>query len=213
MTEQPIGSENNLEEVREDYVATWIKSFSETGVVGEMDASVMRSALEKYGANFEPIEGNEALKVSLGKYSNKGKHEGMKAVWGDKRKRFRDWTEKWADEYEERTGDKLPRIVFEDEETGEQRPSRTEGMRQFLGELTSYAVGILDADSFKERLEARHFNFHKRKEERRRIVVADHNNDKPFAPASVPPEFPNAALNEIQSWREENTSPLPGHDY
>jgi len=179
-----------------------IAKFSETGVVQELDRPLLWSVFKLHGAiEVLPSDNDRAMR-SLARYSNKGKHQGMQAVWGDRRKDFRTWTEQWADEYEQRTGDKLPRVVFEDEDTGERRPSRTEGMRQLLGELTGYAASCLDFGVVKNRLEARYYNFHRSKVERHEILVPGYNNDESFAPASFPPEFPKAAWEKIKGWRE-----------
>jgi len=192
-----------------------IKNFAETGKFPRTDSQVVRSVFEEHGANFDKLDGEG--RESLTKYSNKGKHVGMEQVWGSSlgslslRYKFKIWAEKWAMDYEKSTGKELPTIIFTDEDTGKKTPSKTEGMRQFLGELTAYAAGCLQFTDIEKRLEARYYNFErsgKIPEEdggRRKMVISGHNiiketgKEKPFALASIPPEFPKDAWDWLQT--------------
>jgi hypothetical protein len=167
----------------------WINHFSETGEIKPLEASLLRPLLEAHGADFEKLDG--AGYASLSGYSNNAKHLGMKQVWGGRRLEFKTWCEEWVNEYE-KTHKTLMPVKFGD------KPSKTEGMRQFLGELTAFAARQLEFEEFKKRQEARHFNFRKPKADRVRITIPIQK--KPFAPASFPPEFPIAAWAEISSW-------------
>lgn len=203
---------NNLSaEKKIETVDEWISTFSERGELGQIDIMLLKGVLESFSANFENLD--EEGRGSLSKYSNKGKHLGIGQVWGARRAEFKTWTEEWVKDYEQGTGRELPKIVFTDEETGEKRPSKTEGMRQFLGEVTAYAAGCMDFPSLAMRLGARHYNFGKPKDKleeeggRLKITIPGYNlseetgKEIPFAPASFPPEFPKAAWERIKSWK------------
>jgi hypothetical protein len=191
-------------EERAAQVQRWIDNFRHEGFFGLLSPEMLRSVLVELGANFENWD--EEGRRSLAHYSNKGKHLGMEQVWGPRRQEFRDWCDEWVQEYEAQTGAELPRVIFTDEETGEKRPSKTEGMRGFFGELTAYAAGCLDFPDFNRRLAARLANFGKPKEEREKITIPGYNlnkegKERAFAPASFPPEFPPDAWDEIISWK------------
>jgi hypothetical protein len=198
-------------EERAAQVQRWIDNYASEGFFRLLHPEVLHSVLSELGADFENLD--EEGRRSLAHYSNRGKHVGMEQVWGAKRAEFRTWCEKWVKDYEKDTGRKLPKIVFKDEETGERRPSQTEGMRQFFGEITAYAAGCMDFPSLARRLGARHYNFGRPKDKseeeggRRRITIPGYNLDeegkeKPFAPASIPPEFPPDAWDKMRSWKE-----------
>ena len=184
-------------------VDRWVNVYASEGSVDLLDPELLRSVLTEVGANFEKLD-DEGRK-SLSQYSNKRKHVGMKQVWGTRSEEFRGWTEQWVRDYEQETGKVLPNIVFKDKETGERRPSKTEGMRQFLGEITAYAAGCMEIHDLILRLEVRHSNF---TGEKKRIAILGYNisqrtgKEKPFAPASFPPEFPPDAWDKIKSWRQ-----------
>ena len=195
----PDSGEEITIDKKEIIVGDFIKRFGETGEVRELDAAVLRAVLEAHGANFDNLDGQGYL--SLSGYSNKIKHLGMEQVWGANRGKFRKWCEEWVSEYE-KTHDSLKAVKF----TG--RPSKTEGMRQFLGQLTSYAGGRLEFDDLKEDFEKRYRNFGKPKGQGERLLIPGYNisektgEEKPFAPASFPPEFPISAWAEIVSWKK-----------
>jgi len=193
-------------------VDRWVIAYASEGAIGLIDREILKSVLSEVGANFENLD-QDGTK-SLAQYSNKGKHLGTEQVWGARRAEFKAWTEAWVEDYERRTGRELPRVVFTDEITGEKRPSKTEGMRQFLGELTAYASGCLSFPELVKILITRRYNFGKPKDQsaeeggRRKITFSGHNlsqetgKEKPFAPASFPPEFPLDAWEKIKSWRK-----------
>lgn len=199
-------------EERVTEVDRWIFHYASEGSIGLLHPEVLKSVLSELGANFENLDGDG--KKSLAQYSNKGKHLGMEQVWGSRRAEFKVWTEGWVEAYEKRTGKELPKVVFGDGVTGEKRPSKTEGMRSFLGELTAYASGCMDFPNLVKILITRRYNFGKSKDQsaeeggRRKITFPGYNlsektgKEKPFAPASIPPEFPADAWDKIKSWRK-----------
>jgi hypothetical protein len=211
MTEQQILKDRPFEE-RVTEIDHWILAYGSEGSIGLLNPEVLKSVLSEVGANFENLD--EQGRKSLSQYSNKGKHLGMEQVWGSRRAEFKTWTETWVKDYETRTGRELPKLVFKDAVTGELGVSKTEGMRQFLGELTAYAAGSINFPNLVKVLIMRHYNFDKAKnvpsEEggRRKITFPGYNLDKvtgkekPFAPASIPPEFPQDVWDKILSWRK-----------
>ncbi len=192
-------------EERAAEVRRWIDYFSAEGSVGILNREIIKVTLADLGANFETLD--EAGKRSLAGYSNRAKHLGMEQVWGSRGQEFRTWSERWARQYELEEGVELHKIVFKNKKTGKRRISKTEGMRQFFGEITSYAAGCLSFFDLGKRLRARWQNFGKPEDKREKITVSGYNlskksaKEKPFAPASFPPEFPTDAWDEIVSWR------------
>ena len=199
-------------EERVTEIDRWVFTYASEGAIGLIDPEILKSVLSEVGANFENLDWDG--RKSLSQYSNGGKHLGMEQVWGDHRAEFKAWTEAWVEDYEKRTGSQLPKVVFRDEATGEKRPSKTEGMRQFLGELTAYASGCMNFPNLVKILITRRYNFGKPKDKsseeggRRKITFPGYNlsqetgKEKPFAPASIPPEFPQDAWDKIKSWRK-----------
>ena len=186
-------------EERAAEVQRFIDYYSIEGDARLIHPEVLNSVLAELGAHFENID--EEGKRSLAHYSNRGKHVGMEQVWGARRAEFKAWAERWAAGYEISTRRELPGVNFTD------RSSKTEGMRQFLGELTAYAAGCIQFSDLAERLRARFVNFGIPKTERIKITVPGYNisrktgKEKSFAPASFPPEFPRDAWDKIKSWR------------
>ena len=184
----------------------WTDQLSETGEVGDLDRGLLRRVLEAHGAN---LEIGESERNSLGRYSNKGKASGMRAVWGERFQGYKKWTKEYIDEYEAQAGKKLPALA--------KSGRKNSGMLQFLGELTAYAALVDETfpmSQLRVRTAARVFNGRVReqgnvaKEARFHIMVKSYNliEDKdgrkrelPFAPAGFPPEFPKAAWEYLKS--------------
>jgi hypothetical protein len=172
-------------------VNEWVASFTETGILGEMDPSLLKDVLASSGADFEQSSENLA---SLGEYTNKAKRLGLNAVWG-KETVDTIWKQidNYIEEYEEQTGTTLPKLVG--------FGCKFSGMRQYIGELTAYAAGQLSFKNFKKYSEVRIFNGKMwkqgRKDERIRIKVPRSN--KKILPSSYPPEFPQKAFEIINS--------------
>ncbi len=196
--QQDFGETETIEQ-KEAAFDEWIKHLEESGEIKPLGASLVKVVFENHGANFEILDAGG--RASLSGYSNKAKHLGMEQVWGEKRAEFRTWCEEWIKHYEEINGE-LPQINFK--KSG--NVLKTEGMRQFFGELTAYATNTLDFEDLKEDLEKRFRNFKKPIKERETIIVPGHNiskktdEEKPFAPASIPPGFPISAWGLIKSW-------------
>jgi len=180
MTEQ--GEGRPLEE-KQAAVAEWVSHLAETGEVRQIDGGLVREVVTSLGADFEQSE--ERLAV-LGKYSNKGKAPGMKAVWGEERFRgFKTWVDGYITEYEARTGKELPVLVGKkDGKIVEVTDIKYAGMRQWLGELTAFAAGQLDFDKYKRLTEDRwrKGKIWEGKGEGEKIPSSPH--------ALFPPEFP-----------------------
>lgn len=170
----------------------WINSLIESGQVEEITPDAVRKALESHGAEFSiSLE----AQASLGKYTNRAKAEGMRAVWGDKFAEYKQWTKGYVQQYEQDPNNvPLPAL--------KRSGRKNSGMIQFLGQLTSFAVGQLTFADFKRYTEARIYNgrcwAEGRKEDRIRIKVSTSEN--PILLSSIPPEFPKAAWGEIKDW-------------
>jgi len=173
-------------EQKQAMVDSWIKGISGKQEVGEMNTKVLREVLTSYGANFENL--NEESKESLKGYSEKERGMGVRAVWGDEIvDNYKQWTKEFIENYESKTGIILPEL----------KPSgrKNSGMIQFLFDLTSYASGEYDFETYKTYTEGRVKNgvawSEGRKNERIRVSVPTSN--EPILLSSIPKEFPIAA--------------------
>jgi len=176
----------------EPIVKSWIAAFSETGQLGEMDRDLLRAVLEAHGAKFSEI--TPEVQASLQKYSNKGRAEAMRHIWGERFDEYKIWTNEWVADYEERTGQTLPALT--------KSGRKNSGMIQFLGEITAYAAGELSYEHLKLRLETRLYNglawAEGRREERK--LISKPGTEKLFRPSSIPPGFPTDAWEKIKGW-------------
>lgn len=172
-------------------VSNWIETLDESQMVGEIDIQVLRGALSECGANFEL---SEAERASLRMYTEDGKARGVRAVWGENYKTYKEWVEEYIKEYES-TGKPLPSLM----------PSgrKNSGLRQFFGELTSLASGEMDMETYRKYTEARAFNGKMwqegRKDERKKVLVP--TSEVAIRLSSFPPGFARAAWQKIQSFK------------
>lgn len=193
--------ERQLPHEREAAVGSWIAQISENGTVGEIDHGLLKEVLESFGANFEV--GEDARK-SLGKYTNKGKAEGLVAVWGGNVVAdYKEWAKRFVEEFENKESSRpLPKLVLKSD-PGSSSGSKTSGMLQFFGELTAFAAGVMSFEDFKKYTEGRALNGHlwqeKKGDERVRIKVP--TADEPILLASFPPGFPSRAWSKLKEWR------------
>lgn len=191
------------------HVFTWVDGYIKREEEGELDKGQLRNFFEYCGAKEPRAELKDKLKFKS--YGNKARSKVMKDVWGDHYGEFKDWCDKYVDEYEEKTGKKLPHIAFKDkDEQGNviaTREVKTEGMRGFFADLTAYAFGSEGDYTFEDldlvtraRLDSGKAREEGVKIERFRIKIEGYNKDKEFEPAGFPPDFPEKALNFIRSW-------------
>ncbi len=172
-------------EAEKEKVNKWITGLSETGKVAEMDPMLLRSVLAEYGANFEV---NEEARESLKKYSNLERRFGMNAVWGEDRvKNYRIWLKNWIGEYETRTDRPLPVLQGTD--------TKTSGGLKFFTDLTVFAAGLMDFESYKSLTEDR------REKGERWQKRNPEDEVVPTPHSSFPPEFPVEAWNYLQKTR------------
>lgn len=210
-------------------VDDWINKFAESGEVEQLEQGVLKEVLEKFGANFDDQDSEERRErlLSLSKYSNAKRGSGMRAVWGEekfgKKGEFNLWANRWAVKYMKETRKKLPKLEQKSKtkKDGDGNPIvnvyYNSGMVAFAGDITSYASGNIDLDTFKGRSEARHFNgklFQKeqrikkikrmyRRVEMIDVVEKDGNiteESKKIRPSSFPPEYPIAAWEQLKTF-------------
>lgn len=181
---------NNKKEQEIAQVGDWISTLSHERRVGRIEPEVLKGALVECGANFEI---SEKERDSLGKYSNKARSNGMRAVWGDRFQDYKDWSVQYIDDYES-TGNTLPAL--------QKSGRKNSGMIQFFGQLTSFAAGELSFEDFTLYTESRALNgwlWRKgRKDERVRVKLPTSENPKLLS--SFPPEFPSTAWEKIKSF-------------
>ncbi len=175
--------ESNLIERKIALFDSWISKLSKEGLVEEIDQAVVREVLEIVGANFEI---SESARLSLTRFRNLDRRQGMDSVWGRERiAGYRKWLLKYIKSYEEKTGKPLP--VLEDSDT------KTSGGLKFFTDLTAFAAGLMSFDDYKRITE--------RRAEKGRLWQA-RREDAPIIPSkysSFPPELPLAAWEEIKS--------------
>lgn len=161
--------------------------FAKTGKLPEdaVDQAHFKDLLLTFGAEEEI---SEIARKSLGKYTNKGKADGLREVWGERFEQVKRFIEAFIADYEVRTDITLPVL----------KPSgvKFSGMRAYFGEVTAYAYGAMRWADFKRYSEARWHNGamweQGRKDERVRVSVP--TSSKPILLSSFPPDFPRALL-------------------
>lgn len=87
-------------------VTDWVDHLEQTGEVGELDPQDLKEVFEAFGANFEI---GEDERKALRKYTNLGKADGMRAVWGDRFGQYKDWTLEFIQQFE-MIGSQLPAL-------------------------------------------------------------------------------------------------------
>jgi len=182
-TERQINSESGQKHA---LVSDWVKNISEKQIVEEMDVGVLKEVLTSYGANFENLSGEN--KESLRGYSEKERGMGVRAVWGDEIvDDYKEWTKEFIKKYELETGIVLPEL--------KSSGRKNSGMIQFLFDLTSYASGECNFETYKTYTEGRVKNGVAWSEGRRneRIRVSVPTSSEPILLSSIPKEFPIAA--------------------
>jgi hypothetical protein len=187
MTENP---ELNTIEKKTAVVDNWINKVTTEGIVEEIDSLLIREVLENFGANFEV---SEQARVSLGKRWDKGRRLGIDAVWGqDKVKEYRIWLKDYIEDYEKRTGKRLPFIPA----GAEGKPTKTAGGFKFFTDLTVFAGGYMSFEKYKSLTEER---------ASKGRIWQTKKEGEPYpstSTASFTPEFPSVAWNKIKTWRK-----------
>lgn len=162
------------------------------------------------GANFDGLTDEDL--TNLGKYTNAAKGPVVTKIWGKLiTDRFKALAKEKADYYE------TPSLA--DDGTGKEK-SDVEGLKALFYELTAYAAGAYTWERLETNLDARLYNWGKKKKEQRfHIMVAGYNTiqrvkkggetvdvELPFAPASLPKEFANDLFNFFWNIAEELNS-------
>lgn len=158
-----------------------------------LEPETVRRVFEHWGANFEI---NDIDRRSLQKYTNAGKANGMRAIWGKKFDDYKTWCKEWGANYELETGKTLPRLGKAPEDGQNDTRSYTSGMIQLFGSFTSYGAGEMDFRKFISETLVRIYNGHMwktdRKDQRKRLRIP--TADKPILVSSVPLEFPKEMI-------------------
>lgn len=168
----------------------WLKNLSENGKVGEIEPAVVRFVLEAAGANFEI---SESAHVSLGKYSNKEKRQGLNEVWGEaKVDSFKTWVVGEYIPYIEKEAGRELRTLW-DWNTQTFDDVKHSGMMAFFGELTAYAAGDLSMEKYRTRTENRYAKGKKwQYGDREEKYVPSKNS-------SFPVDFPKKAIDRLNA--------------
>ncbi len=187
-----------IEQERE-MISDWVGKIGEHQRVDEMPINILRDVLTSCGADFENLD--DEAKKSLSEYSEKDRGFGVRKVWGDEF--VNDYKRKVGDfikEYELETGIELPELVNK-KNPDESTKRKNSGMIQFLFDLTSFASGEYNFETYKLITETRVKNGKAWAEGRKedRIRANTPNSDKPLLISSIPTEFPNKAWVWISS--------------
>jgi len=184
---EKINNQNTPEKNYEQF-NHWLKNLSENGKVGDIEPTVIKFVLEAAGGNFEI---SELAHESLGKYSNKGKREGLNAVWGEQKvDTFKSWViGEYIPYIEKQAGRELHTLwdgkTFDD--------VKYSGMMAFFGELTSYAAGNLSIEKYREHTENRYAKGKKwQYGDREEKYVPSKNS-------SFPVDFPQKAMDRLNA--------------
>ncbi len=194
-------------------VEAWFKRFSETPVVGELDRGQLRTVFEKMGADFN-IEEEIRKKLLAEHYPYSSREPAIRKIWGPNY----DGMTKFCGGFTEQKG-----VIFK--ETGHQ--DKTIGLKQFFAGMTALAA-TTEAEyslaAFVTQITAQAVNGRLREmgmtaaSSRMCIRVPGYNlinfsfpekpNDPrtgelPFAPVSIPSEFPAKLWEEMKSWRKK----------
>ena len=164
--------------------------------VPDLDVKLLRDVLTDFGANFNDIPERSAALKTLYKQTNAGRKDGMDAVWGKKfMDAFKRWTTNWTDNYEERTGKRLPTV-----KTPSGKKVKTSGVRQVFSEMTAYVYGAMDEETFKLHIAGRVLNgeLSSQKKEKKSLKREGHNENIGM-PASIPPGFIPDLWNALES--------------
>lgn len=187
-------------------ISFWLGELSTGEVIHQLDRADLKRVFDKFGADEKKALQQQRL---LGRthYSNSVRSKAIKLIWDIRYKLYREFCEKFVRDYELSHLKDLPEVTFP---SG--RKSKTEGMRGFLADMTSFAYareGEYSYSDLKQRLIAQVENGKLieagvyEKSAKRRIIIYGYNDDKPFTPASYPHEFPEEAWDFMKHWENE----------
>ncbi len=193
-------TENKTERSFEERQTELIEKFKDIGKMNPkevedkdvpgIDQQLVRGILVELGAS---LEVSDEAKKSLRKYKNRGKRFGLNIVWGEEKiDVFEEWVIKdFIPQYEKKVGKELRTLWDKGTQTFDD--NKHSGMMQFLGELTAYGVGEMSPEEYKTRTRNRLYKGFK-------FEYGDpYEPHKPTKNSSIPPEFPQAALNYLAS--------------
>lgn len=207
-----MSSEDEEERIEAGYndalmrINIWVSGV--TGPEGVAPLELSREDLavvfREWGAKPDVLTLGDKEKLGARHYSTPARAPAMKAVWGEEKyKTFKHWCEAYGIDYETRTGHTLAAVTFQETKM----VSKTEGMKGFFMDLTALAFTTkaeFPYEEFVRRTEARFRNGEiaangEDKRLRQEIVVHGYNDDKEFAPAGFPPEFPEKMFDYLKA--------------
>lgn len=181
-------------------VSEWIDVyFNKEDGIPEINKGDLNIFFEGCGAKEPSSEVQKQL--SFNHYGQKQRSSVMREIWGDKYSKFKEWIK---DEYipeAENKGVKLFHLKNKPD-------SKSEGMLSFFADMTALAFASEGGYSFENfdlitSNRMRSYETHIKggwKKEDFQITISGYNENKPFAPASFPPDFPSRALEKIRTW-------------
>ncbi|HTK03849.1 MAG TPA: hypothetical protein VL401_03750 [Alphaproteobacteria bacterium] len=176
-TEQENYNHNLIE------VGEWFGDMEKTGEVRKIDQVTLNITFDSLGGSLEIKEEEEK---SLKEYTNKASKEGMIAIWGESRmKDFNNFCKSWIVNFENTDGNKeLPKL--------DQSGKKNSGMKQFFHEVTAYAYGIMDEETFglftETRIENGKLWQEGKKDQREKLETPSSKGEKILI-SSIPPGF------------------------
>ncbi len=152
--------------------------------------------LGEHGADFSK---SQEVSKSMSKWTNAGNAEFMNAVWGERNfSKFKKWASNYIHQYQATTYEKQPKL----EESG----SVSSGAIRILCLLTKFAADpSFTNTAFSRELDVRRLNGIRRSEGKKRDeldTLTRPDTKEVYHPGSIPPDFLNALINEIQTWKK-----------
>lgn len=137
---------------------------------------------------------------SVSKWTNAGNEGFMVEVWGEKNyKKYKKWAENYIHQYQATTYEKQSKL--------EKSGSVSSGAIRVLCLLTKFAVDPSFTNSaFSNELDVRRLNGIRRSEGKKRDeldTLTRPDTKEVYHPGSFPPDFLNALINEIQTWKKQ----------
>ncbi len=135
---------------------------------------------------------------SVSKWTNAGNEGFMKQVWGDNYEKYKEWAENYIHQYQATTYEKQPKL--------EKSGSVTSGAIRVLCLLTKFAVDTTFTNSgFSHELDVRRLNGIRRSRGIKRDgldTLTRPDTKEVYHPGSFPPDFLNALVFEMNSWKK-----------
>lgn len=183
----------------------WAENIAENYPSKYVDKMQMGQFLSECGADLNKVV---VHKDSMKSWTDKGMSDAIKAIWGKKWDDIKKWNEGYINEYEEKTGHKLPSIAVGKKPKGEDnRPrSKQSSMKHVLGLMTRWAALSQEEDPnfteerFREEIKVRVSNGLLRMQgvnSKEELVPLERPDTKEIHHPSLPPDYVTALVDYL----------------